>query len=148
MNSSNLKLGKAFRFGQPSGVKRMLTDIARQLRRNRTLAEHILWRELRYRQCAGCKFRFQHAIPPYVVDLVCLERQLIVEVDGGQHNEGVDAARTEYLESKGFRVLRFWNNDILENLEGVFQIIEKALCGNEIAGFAPHANPPPKGGRE
>ena len=109
-------------------MKRMLTGNARQLRRNRTLAEHMLWRQLRYRACAGYKFRFQHAIPPYVVDFVCLERQLIVEVDGGQHDSKRDRPRTKFLESRGFRVLRFWNNDVLENLEGVFQIIEEALC--------------------
>ena len=105
-----------------------MIDRARQLRRNRTLAERVLWRQLRHRQCRGCKFRFQHAIPPYVVDFVCLERRLIVEVDGGQHSLERDAARTAFLEARGFRILRFWNNEVLENLEGVFEAIEKALC--------------------
>ena len=86
-----------------------------------------MWRQLRNRVCGGCKFRFQHAIPPYIVDFVCLERRLIVEVDGGHHTVDGDAVRTAFLESKGDRIVRFWSNEILDNLDGVFEVIEQAL---------------------
>ncbi len=104
-----------------------VVHLARKLRRNRTLAEHVLWQQLRYRQCAGCKFRFQHPVPPFIVDFACIERRLIVELDGSQHNSEVDASRTAFLQAQGFRVIRFWNNDVLDNLEGVFDEIERVL---------------------
>ena len=124
-------------------VKRQLIFTARGLRRDRTKAEHVLWQHLRRRRCQGCKFRFQHPIPPYVADFVCLERRLIVEVDGSQHNEDVDAIRTRFLESRGFTVLRVWNNDVLQNMEGVFEAIERALL--ECEAGPPPLNPLPGG---
>ena len=100
---------------------------ARDLRRNRTLAERRLWSLLRDRRCNGYKFRFQHPVPPYVVDFACVERRLVIEVDGGQHGVATDARRTAFLEAHGYTVIRFWNNDVLGNLEGVYEVILAAL---------------------
>ncbi|HCS68602.1 MAG TPA: endonuclease domain-containing protein, partial [Rhodospirillaceae bacterium] len=84
---------------------------------------------LRNRQLDGHKFRRQHPIPPYVADFACVERGLIVEVDGGQHSERTeaDAVRTRALQARGFRVLRVWNNEVMANLEGVLAVILRAL---------------------
>jgi primosomal protein N' (replication factor Y) len=85
-----------------------------------TQAEKRLWSVLRDRQLGGHKFRRQHPVGPYIADFACFECRLIVEADGGQHNESVsDERRTVDLQKAGWRVLRFWNNDILENIEGV-----------------------------
>ena len=86
-----------------------------------TDAEQALWHVLRSRQLEGFKFRRQHSIGRFVVDFVCLEQKLIVEVDGGQHAGQVeaDAERTAYLQDKGFRVIRFWNNEVLTEMDGV-----------------------------
>ena len=102
---------------------------AKQPRKNETDAERLLWYRLRNRQIANSKFRRQHVIEPYIVDFVCLKRSLVVEVDGGQHVERVpeDARRTEFLASKGFRVLGFWNNEVLTQPEAVLQSIYSAL---------------------
>ena len=102
---------------------------ARELRKNLTDAEDELWKHLRNRQISGNKFRRQQPIGKYIVDFVCLEKKLIVEVDGGQHNEQVsyDNERTAWLESQGYRVLRFWNNEVLENVEIVSDSILKVL---------------------
>ncbi|MHC1744397.1 MAG: endonuclease domain-containing protein [Syntrophobacteraceae bacterium] len=87
-----------------------MKERARQLRKSQTDAEKLLWRLLRNRQLCDCKFRRQHPIGPYIVDLVCQERWLILELDGGQHaiRARQDSERSAYLESRGFRVLRFW----------------------------------------
>ena len=100
-----------------------------QLRTNSTDAEKRLWQALRNRQLQGYKFRRQHSIPPYVVDFVCLERRLIVELDGGQHAEAevYDARRTVFFEELGYKVLRFWNNELLENTQGVLESILEQL---------------------
>ncbi|WP_232019254.1 endonuclease domain-containing protein [Sulfuritortus calidifontis] len=84
---------------------------------------------MRNRQLEGCKFRRQHAIGPYIADFVCLEAALILELDGGQHAAATseDARRTAYLQRQGFRVLRFWNNEVLGNLAGVLEVIRQAL---------------------
>ncbi|MDX2167403.1 MAG: endonuclease domain-containing protein [Deltaproteobacteria bacterium] len=104
---------------------------ARYLRRNMTDAERRLWRHLRMRDLGGCRFRRQRPVGPYVVDFACLERSLIVEIDGGQHNDVVhlaaDQRRTEYLQRRGFRVVRFWNNEVFENLDGVCEEIRRLL---------------------
>ena len=93
-----------------------------------TDAERALWRILRLRQVEGKRFRRQVPIDCYIVDFACLEARLIIEVDGGQHFESEsDRKRDAYLRSQGFRVLRFWNNEILANREGVFQVITEAL---------------------
>ena len=104
-----------------------LTSRSRALRQNSTDAERKLWKVLRSRQLNGFKFRKQVEIDGYIVDFLCAERRVIVEVDGGQHTPERDARRTAYLESQGFRVIRFWNNDVLQNLDGVWTILETAL---------------------
>ena len=109
------------------------TNQARRLRQGSTLAEGLLWRRLRNRGLAGAKFRRQHPAGPYVADLCCLESMLIVEVDGSQHGPARDARRTAILEGEGFTVLRFWNEDVLHNLEGVLLLIEEALTRSRCA---------------
>ncbi len=104
-----------------------LTSRSRALRKNSTDAERKLWSILRNRQLCGVKFRKQVEIDGYIVDFMCPERRLIIEVDGGQHTPERDARRTAYLESQGFRLIRFWNNDVLENPDGVWSEIETAL---------------------
>jgi very-short-patch-repair endonuclease len=89
-----------------------------------TEAEKRLWRYLRNRQLQGHKFYRQYPIPPYYVDFLCRDKKLIIEADGGQHSENrSDEKRTKYLENKEYKVLRYWNNDILENTEGVMKEI-------------------------
>lgn len=106
----------------------MRDAFARRLRRDATHAEALLWSRLRNRRLGGYKFRRQHPIGRYVVDFVCIEQRLVIEVDGGQHAaEGAeDARRTAWLETRGFRVLRFWNNEVLANLKAVLTAIELA----------------------
>ena len=105
-------------------------NIARKLRRNMTDAERILWKYLRAKRFKSCKFRRQHPIGPYIADFVCIERKLVIEVDGGQHAIYVeeDQARDAWLKEKGFRVLRFWNNDVLANIEGVLETLLNIVC--------------------
>jgi very-short-patch-repair endonuclease len=101
---------------------------AQRLRRALTDAERKLWSVLRSRQLQGAKFRRQQPIGPFIADFVCQQERLIIEADGGQHaDNGADARRTAFLESKGYRILRFWNNDILNNVDGVAQVIADAL---------------------
>ena len=101
---------------------------AQRLRREMTDAERRLWSALRNRQVDGAKFRRQQPIGPFIVDFVCHERRLIIEADGGQYAEnGRDGSRTAFLESKGYRVLRFWNDDVLTNVDGVAGVIAAAL---------------------
>jgi valyl-tRNA synthetase len=118
------------------GVKKLpLSDEflsrVKALRQNATDAESYLWAVLRDRQLQGFKFRRQHPIAPYVVDFYSHEANLVIELDGGQHNEEAnqkrDEGRTKYLESKGLTVIRFWNNEVLENMEGVYQAIADTL---------------------
>ena len=103
--------------------------LQRTLRNNMTLAERRLWGHLRRRQINGCKFRRQHPFKNHILDFVCMEQMLVIEVDGGHHqqNATVDRLRTHNLEKAGFRVLRFWNNEILRDIDGVFALIEQAL---------------------
>ena len=104
-------------------------QIARKLRRNSTEEERILWNLLRNRQFYNLKFKRQFPIGEYIVDFVCEEKKLVIELDGGQHNEKEniikDNARTNYIETKGYRVIRFWNNDIKENILGVYETLKK-----------------------
>jgi very-short-patch-repair endonuclease len=115
---------------------------ARHLRKKLTNAEQKLWRHIRSRQIYGCKFRRQTPIGQYIVDFVCLEKKFIVELDGGQHAEQqeYDHHRSEWLKSRGFRVIRFWNNEVWNNIEGVMEVISRMLT--------PHPNLPPQGGKE
>ncbi|MGL3106764.1 endonuclease domain-containing protein [Bradyrhizobium sp. BR 1432] len=108
--------------------------LARRLRVNQTDAETVLWNRIRNRRIDGHKFVRQEPIIGYICDFVFREKRLIIEVDGGRHNESAtDAIRDERLAEKGYRVLRFWNNDVLENIEGVLTIIQ-----TELAEAAPH----------
>ena len=102
---------------------------ARGLRRNQTAAERLLWSKLRSRQLIGLKFRRQHPIGGYVADFVCVEARLLVELDGGQHavQKRRDAERDARLANMGYRTLRFWNNEIFENLEGVLAVIAETV---------------------
>ncbi|HEV2335525.1 MAG TPA: DUF559 domain-containing protein [Stellaceae bacterium] len=101
---------------------------ARVLRRDATDAERRLWSALRDRRLRGYRFRRQHPIGAYIADFACTQRRLIVEADGGQHaDNNADAHRTAWLETQGWRVLRFWNNDILGNTEGVILTILREL---------------------
>ena len=102
---------------------------ARNLRRNSTHAERALWLLFRDRRLCGYKFRRQVPIGPYIVDFVCYQSKLIIEVDGGQHQEQgqYDNTRTAWLESEGFTVLRFWNNDVLTNRDGLLEVVASVL---------------------
>ena len=113
----------------------MTTSRARQLRARQTEAERKLWFLLRDRRLNGAKFRRQVPIGNYIVDFVCQEAKLIVELDGGQHADQVayDTARTEWLAGVGYRVLRIWNNDLTENEEGVLTAIYNELEPNAQA---------------
>jgi very-short-patch-repair endonuclease len=107
------------------------TTLSRKLRKEQTEAERMLWAKLKGYQLAGLKFRRQEPIGTYIVDFVCFEKKIVIEVDGGQHGtESIrqkDAERTLWLEGEGFRILRFWNNDVLTNMEGVLEIIKRAV---------------------
>jgi very-short-patch-repair endonuclease len=106
----------------------MANQIARQLRHDMTDAERLLWYLLRARRFASAKFRRQHPIGPFVADFVCVAQRLIIEADGGQHAESAnDLSRTDWLEGQGWRVLRFWNDDILHRQAMVLEEILKAL---------------------
>lgn len=104
---------------------------ARALRKNQTDAETLLWQLLRNRQLNNFKFRRQYPIKPYILDFYCHEAKLVIELDGGQHNTQTaiskDNKRTEYLKLQGMKVLRFWNNEVLQNTESVLQEIYSAL---------------------
>ncbi|WP_441243220.1 endonuclease domain-containing protein [Tardiphaga sp. 768_D3_N2_1] len=105
-----------------------ITNRSRELRANSTDAETKLWNRLRNRRIAGCKFTRQEPIGRYICDFVCREKMIVIEVDGGQHLESKrDELRDAYLREQGYRVLRFWNNDVLANIEGVLVSIEAAL---------------------
>ena len=99
------------------------TIIARNLRKNSTIQERRLWNLLKNRQFHNLKFKRQQPIGDYIVDFICKEAKIIIEIDGGQHNEPenieYDKTRTEYLNTLGYKVIRFWNNEIYENIEGV-----------------------------
>jgi very-short-patch-repair endonuclease len=108
------------------------TLISRKLRANQTDAETTLWNRIRNRQINGDKFVRQEPIGSYICDFVCREKLVVIEVDGGQHSESVkDEVRDRYLRAQGYRVMRFWNNDVLSNIEGVLTVIDDEL--REIA---------------
>ena len=104
---------------------------ARRLRQQETDAEHRLWSMIRDRRVQGAKFVRQYPIGPYVADFVCRERMLVVEADGGQHSDSLtDEARTAFMNGRGYSVLRFWNNEILQNPDGCWQVLSAVLLGN------------------
>jgi very-short-patch-repair endonuclease len=102
---------------------------ARALRRDMTDAERAIWRVLRLRQIDGCRFRRQVPIGRYIADFVCHQAGVIIEIDGGQHHSSSceEIERTRFLEQEGYRVLRFWNNDVLANLDAVYRIVAEVL---------------------
>ena len=120
---------------------------ARSLRKDMTDAERRIWFALRDRRFAGWKFRRQVPFDQYILDFVCFDAKLVIEVDGGQHDERAeyDARRSAHLEKSAFRVLRFWNNEVLQNLEGVLTMIELNLRADGDAPSSP--TPLPQGGR-
>jgi DNA repair protein RecO (recombination protein O) len=111
-------------------ISAKLTEYARELRTNQTKAEKIIWYHLRAHRFEGFSFRRQYPIDDiYIADFACLEKSLVIEIDGGQHTDQAeyDKARTEFLEAKGYEVLRFWNNEVMENIEEVLSIIREYL---------------------
>jgi very-short-patch-repair endonuclease len=110
---------------------RRLTHLARRLRKESTDAEKLLWKYLRRKSLFGLKFRRQEQIGDYIVDFVCYEIKLIIELDGGHHNQDEtkmnDKRRQKWLESQSFNVIRFWNNEVMKNIEGVLQIIKEKI---------------------
>jgi very-short-patch-repair endonuclease len=108
----------------------MANERARILRGNLTDAERRLWSRLRLKQIDGHRFRRQVSIGPYIADFVCLDAKLVIEVDGGQHSDAAekDARRTALMEAQGFRVVRFWNHEVLGNTDGVLETIRRLLA--------------------
>ena len=115
-------------------TEKRLTPIARKLRRTSTDAEIRLWYYLRGGRLEGTKFIRQFPIGPYVADFACRDARLAIELDGSQHNEVLDAPRTRVIEAFGYRIIRFWNNDVLANTEGVIEAIlqELAIARNRL----------------
>lgn len=113
---------------------------AKALRKRMSNAEQHLWSHLRRRQLKGYKFRRQYPIGRYIADFACIKASLVIEVDGGQHNERTsqDTVRTRTLHAYGFRVLRFWNDAVLTETDAVLEVIAEAL--------SPHPSPPPQAG--
>ena len=120
-----------------------LQNRVRRLRREQTEAERRLWVRLRDRQLDSAKFRRQHLVGSFIADFCCSEHRLVVELDGGQHvvQEDADQARTAFLNQRGYRVLRFWNHEVMQDLEAVLQQIVAVLQD-------PHPNPLPSRERE
>ena len=124
-----------------------LTEVARGLRKTSTDAERLLWKHLRAKQFSGIKFRRQEQIGRFIADFVCFEKSIIIEADGSQHalEKEKDEERTQWLNSQGFQVLRFWNNEILTNIDGVIETILRH-CGTPPP--PPLPSPLPQGERE
>ncbi len=110
----------------------IMKSLTKALRKNQTDAEKRLWSHLRNRQQSGCKFRRQHEIGHYIVDFVCLEKKLIIELDGGQHANQTryDSQRSAFLELLGYTVIRFWDNEVLTQTQNVLEAIHKTLIDN------------------
>jgi very-short-patch-repair endonuclease len=123
------------------GGKAMAHEFARHLRRNMTDAEQFAWKRIRGRQIAGFRFRRQAPIGPYIADFVCYEAKLVFELDGGQHAERVehDAERTRWFEGEGFRVVRFWNHEVLTDWDTVEQELWRLLTDGGRLTLHPRA---------
>jgi len=108
---------------------------ARTLRKESTVQEKIIWNLIRNRQLNGLKFVRQYPIGKYIADFACRQKKIVIELDGGQHNESeaikYDKERTDYMESQGYRVIRFWNNDVDNNLEGVYEKLLEFCSGDK-----------------
>ena len=137
------RVGEGEKLGAHAAIPEELLTHARELRKNGTDAEKLLWQLLRRNQLHGCSFRRQHPLGSYILDFYCHQTKLAIELDGGQHAEESqlkhDEKRSAWLEQQGITVLRFWNNEVLTNTEGVLQRISEHLPN------APHPNPPPMG---
>lgn len=133
-------MGPRFRLDRP-------TARARELRNDPTAAEELLWSKLRKSQLGGLKFSRQMPIAGHLADFACRKAKLVVELDGSQHADmaAADAERTRRIEAEGYRVLRFWNNDLTSNMEGVLQAILAAALPDGERGPTPQ--PPPARGR-
>ena len=120
-------------FTQKENIEMDLLPRAKELRKNQTDAEKVLWNKLRNRQINGYKFRRQVPVGAYIVDFMCVSVKLIIELDGGQHAEqqDYDQKRSAYLETKSFQVIRFWNNEILTNIDGVLDSLTLTLSQRE-----------------
>jgi very-short-patch-repair endonuclease len=118
--------------------------LAQNLRKRSTDAEQIIWKHLRNRSIEGTKFRRQQLFGSYIVDFLSVEKKLIIELDGGQHADANcgDAERDVFIKGEGYQVLRFWNNDVLKNTEGVLETIRR-----ELIKPAPSPQPSPPEGR-
>jgi adenine-specific DNA-methyltransferase len=112
-------------------IKSLILQRNKKLRKNSTPQEIIFWSRVRAKRFKGLKFKRQHPIGRYVIDFICLEKKLIIEIDGWQHKEEkqerYDKERTDYLEKQGFRIIRFWNDEVNNNLEGIFLKLEEFL---------------------
>lgn len=108
-------------------TRKRLTPLARNLRKQSTDAENRLWYHLRGRRLEGAKFLRQVPIGPHIADFACRDAHLAIELDGGQHSPESDAPRTEVIEAFGYRILRFWNNDVLTNTHGVLEAIRQEI---------------------
>ena len=112
-------------------MKKRLTPIARKLRKSQTDAEALLWSKVRNRQLEGAKFRRQVPFDNYVADFVCRSAQLIIELDGSQHvDNDADINRDAVMEIAGYRVIRYWNSDVFNNLDGVLEDIRQVVLSN------------------
>jgi len=133
-------------------VKRPISDFKRKaakaLRENTTTAEDILWRQLRRIEIKGSHFRRQVPIGPYIADFACLKKRLVIEVDGSQHGNDVDSrrdeVRTRWLNSEGYRVMRFWNNDVMSKTEAVLEAIYDVIAVTPPR-LPAAGDPPPQG---
>jgi len=143
---SPLPLGERIKVRGVAALKTLNKPLVKALRRHPTEAEKKLWRHLRNRQISGAKFRGQQPFGPYILDFYCAESKLAIELDGGQHgmtkHTRQDEQRDEYLKQEGVTVLRFWNNQIFEEVEGVLDMIYATLESR-----TPHPNPLPQGER-
>ncbi len=139
-------MGMGYREPMKAQTNHSIIDntLQRNLRARMTDAENHLWRQLRGRQIAGCKFRRQHPYMDYVLDFVCLEMRLVVEVDGSQHADSHhDLLRDQRLNEAGFRVLRFWNNQVLQEIDSVADVIRRALQNDFVdANLQAFPSPP------
>ena len=110
-----------------------LTFLAKDLRKRSTDTERLLWKHLRAKQFEGLKFKRQQPVGKYIVDFICFEKKVIIELDGGQHlqpsEKQKDRERDAWLEAQGYRVLRFWDNEVMMNTRGVLEMIRKTLSG-------------------
>ena len=122
----------------------MARELPRALRKRLTDAERLLWRHLRNRELGGWKFRRQYPVGLFIVDFICVEKNVVIEVDGGRHseNEEQDIQRSAYLNRMGYQVFRFWNNQVLQETEAVLEAIFAILANDKQNSPSPQPSPP------